>query len=116
MTESSLPTMNAGRDTHRPQNACERTAGPQCFAGAAARSANAGTRCQAIAQRRQLLAQTNENHARRHGTKGGPRAQSVNTNMAGLETGDGQNVHQGMGDGHTEPVSTRELWKRTHVS
>ena len=35
--------------------------------------------------------------------------QQRHINTAGLETCDGQNVHQGMGDGHTEPMSTHEL-------
>ena len=36
--------------------------------------------------------------------------------MAELETCDGQNVHQGMGDDRNGPASTREQWKWTPVS
>ena len=50
-------------------------------------------------------------HARRHGTKRGKSAeceqssrQQLHIDIAGLETCGGQNVHQGMGDGHTEPT------------
>ena len=42
--------------------------------------------------------------------------QQRHTNMAGHETCDALNVHQGTGDEGIEPVSTHEQWRWTHVN
>ena len=120
----SLLATNAGLDTHQPQSACGLTADLHCCNGAAAKRADAEIHRQATAQ--QLSAQTGGNGISKPVATAQTRGRSAEReqssiqqrrkDMAGFETCGVQNVHQGMGDGHTEPMSTRELWKRTRVS